>query len=367
MRVLHIIDTLWLGGAQTLERDYFEMQKDNHDLFLYVLRRSNPQITIQHENIFVHNSFSRFSFFPILELKKIIRDNKIGLLHCHLLRSQLFGYLVKIFFFPSIKLVIHEQGDVIDSTWLSVPIIKLLKYRTDLFMTCSNALKKSLQEKANIEPAKVYRLYNGIDLRKFNKQIISWNVAEERRKIGIEENVFVVGFAGRLIERKGWREFVEVAKKYANNASLKFLIAGEGVDRKELLTYISVNGLNDLIYIGYASNMQWFYSIIDCLVVPSHHEPMGMIIPEAQAMGVPVIAANVDGLNEIVVNGNNVLLFKAKDIVSIELALQRVINDKQLRDELIINGIINAEKYSIENYNKALDEIYSRLLKHKDQ
>jgi glycosyltransferase involved in cell wall biosynthesis len=362
MRVLHIIDTLWLGGAQTLERDYFEAQKDNHDVFLYVLRRSDPQITIKHINVFIHNSFNRFSLFPLLELRKIITENKIDIVHCHLLRAQLFGYIVKRFFFPGIKLVIHEQGDLVDSARLSVPILKLIKYRTDLFITCSNAIRRLLLQKINIEPVKAVCLYNAIDIKKFDWQVILWNVAEEKNKIGIGENCFVVGFAGRLTERKGWREFVGLAKIFLGNISVIFLIAGDGPDREELLSYISVHGLSNVIYIGYAPNMQLFYSMIDCLVVPSHHEPMGMIVPEAQAMGVPVIAANVDGLNEVVADGINVLLFEAKDTSGIKATLLKVIEDKPLREHLISNGIANAKKYSIESYLKALYEIDTKLL-----
>jgi glycosyltransferase involved in cell wall biosynthesis len=362
MRVLHIIDTLWLGGAQTLERDYFEAQKDNLDVFLYVLRRTDPQVIIDHRNVLIRNSFSRFSFFPLFELRKFIKENKIDIVHCHLLRSQLFGYLVKRFFFPEIKLVIHEQGDLVDTAGLSVPILKVIKHKTDLFITCSNALRRLLLEKINVEPVKAICLYNAINLQKFNRQAILWNVKEEKNKIGIGEDAFVVGFAGRLAERKGWREFVGLAKIFLSNASVKFLIAGDGPDKEELLSYIPVHGLSNVIYIGYAPNMQLFYSLIDCLVVPSHHEPMGMIVPEAQAMRVPVIAANVDGLNEIVTDGTNVLLFGAKNIAGIKATLLKVIEDKPLRDYLISNGVTNAEKYSIESYSKALYEIDARLL-----
>src|SRR5580658_7437544 len=105
MRVLHVIDTLWLGGVQTLERDYFEMQKDNHDIFLYVLRKSEPQLNINHTNVLIQDSFSRYSFSPVFRLRKLIKEHRIEILHCHLLRSHLFGYISKIVFFPAVKLI----------------------------------------------------------------------------------------------------------------------------------------------------------------------------------------------------------------------------------------------------------------------
>jgi glycosyltransferase involved in cell wall biosynthesis len=362
MRVLHIIDTLWLGGAQTVERDYFKSQQNNPDIFLYVLRKSMPQITINHKNVAIEESFSRYSLSPIFRLNKFIKENDIEILHCHLLRSHVFGYLVKGFFNKSIKLIIHEHSDIIDNEGLSVPILRLIQKRVNLFITCSNSLRKTLIEKIKIGDAKAIVMYNGIDLKKFDRNNLQLNKGEERKKLSIEENTFIVGFVGRLTKRKGWEELLEAALLLKDNSSIKFLIAGDGEDKEKLLNLISSKGLGNVIYLGYAPNMQGVYSILDCLAIPSHYEPMGITAIEAQAIEVPVIASNVDGLNEIITNEENALLINPQDAESIKTAILRLQENEGLCTQLKNEGKENAKRYSIENYAKALDNIYNSII-----
>jgi glycosyltransferase involved in cell wall biosynthesis len=361
VRVLHIIDTLWLGGAQTLERDYFEMQRDNPDIFLYALRRSEPQLNIRHKNIWVHNSFRRYNLSPLWEIRNLVRQHHIEVLHCHLLRSHIFGYLLKRFFFPYVKLIIHEQADLIDSSLLSVPALKWMKTTTNLFLTCSDALKEELIKRINPQHDQVKRIYNGISLTTFSSKAIIWDISEERIKLGIPPESFVVGFAGRLIKRKGWEELIETARLCKDIPSIHFLIAGTGPDEKLLQNKIQQYGLEQITHVGYISKINWFYSLLDCLLVPSHHEPMGMIVPEAQAMEVPVIATDVAGMNEITGKNGDALLVKPGDCVSMKSSILRLIQDASLRNNLKAKGLSNAEKYSIEKYIEELNFLYSEI------
>ncbi len=360
MRGLHIIDTLWLGGAQAVERDYFENQPNNKDIFLYVLRKSNPKIDIKHPNVFAENSFSRYSFSPIFSISRLIKENKIDIIHCHLLRSHLFGYLLKRWFHPNIKLIIHEHSDIIDNERLSIPILKFIRKRASLFITCSNALRRDLVQKITIVDEKTVTLYNGINLEKFDRNTTIFNVAEEKKKLSIPEDAFVVGFIGRLTQRKGWQEFIETANLLKDNSSIRFVIAGDGEDKEKLLSLISSYKLDNVIYLGYVSNPGWFYSLIDCLVIPSHYEPMGITAIEAQAMGVPVIASNVTGLNEIITN-ENAILVEPKNVQELKKAINRAKDDLALCRHLSDSGLRNAKNYSIGNYVQELDSIYNSI------
>ena len=72
------------------------------------------------------------------------------------------------------------------------------------------------------------------------------DIKQERRKIGLNDSDFVVGFAGRIVERKGWKEYVNVAKSLKNE-NIKFLIAGSGEEKEKLLNFIKTNNLNNVI------------------------------------------------------------------------------------------------------------------------
>ena len=95
MKVLHIIDTLWQGGAQSLLKSLFENQKDNPDIFLYSLRTREFNLDIDHPNVIANISTSRFSLRPLKTIREIIRTHQIDILHCHLPRSHVFGYIIR--------------------------------------------------------------------------------------------------------------------------------------------------------------------------------------------------------------------------------------------------------------------------------
>jgi len=112
MKILHIIDSLGLGGAQTVVRGIFESQKDNRDIFLFALRRRDITMEIDHINVKIFNSNKKYSFKPLIKLKELIRKEGIEVLHCHLFKSQLFGVIIKIFYFPKIKIIFQEHGKI---------------------------------------------------------------------------------------------------------------------------------------------------------------------------------------------------------------------------------------------------------------
>lgn len=119
--VLHLVDSLGLGGTQTILKDYFESRSGDRTVHLYALRKVPRQTVIAHSNVQVNSSASRFSIAPLFHLRRLVRERGIGILHCHLFRAQVFGFLLKALFFPRITLVFHEHGRAVgregESAW----------------------------------------------------------------------------------------------------------------------------------------------------------------------------------------------------------------------------------------------------------
>lgn len=359
MKILHIIDSLGLGGAQTIVKGIFEYQPENKDIFLYALRKREITTKIKHTNVKICNSTKKYSLKSLFELRDLIKKEKIDILHCHLFRSQVFGWVLKIIWFKNIKLIFHEHGGIIEDGLLYSLFLRLSQNSVNIFIAVSRAMENALIKNTKNNEQKIKIIYNFVDLEKFNKKNITWNIQKERNKLGIR-NEFVVGFAGRIVERKGWREFIKAAeflvKKYSN---MKFIIAGDGVQRDKMLLFIEKWGLKDkIIYIGYKSNMTWFYSLLDCFVIPSHWEPMGITEIEAQAMNIPVIASNVEGLSEVIEHGENGILFKAKDHIDLAEKIILIKNNRQLKENLLKNSMESVKEYSIDRYVKKLKTIY---------
>jgi glycosyltransferase involved in cell wall biosynthesis len=361
IKILHIIDTLGLGGAQTVVKGIFEHQKDNQNIFLFALRKKDITFSVMHPHVFIYDSFKKYSFSPLFKLKTLIKKEEIDVLHCHLFRSQIFGLLLKIIWFKNIKLIFHEHGQIFEKDnvyMIYILFIRFAKRYVSLFVVVSGAIKKHLISKTHTSEDKIKILYNFVDLEKFNRKKISWDIDKEKRKLNIKPDEFVIGFAGRLVERKGWKEFISSAHELSS-LNIKFLIAGDGEDREKMLKLIGSN--KNIMYLGYVSEMLKFYSYLDIFVIPSWWEPMGLTEIEAQSMGVPVIASDVEGLNEIIINNKNGLLFKSKNTKELIGKIKLLYKDNELRNMLVKNGLSDIKKYSLVDYLIKLKETYKKL------
>src|SRR3989338_4867280 len=160
MKILHIIDSLGLGGAQTVVKGIFEKQPKNKDIFLYALRKREITTKIKNKNVKIFNSTSKYSLEPIKELRKLIEKEKIDILHCHLFRAQVLGWILKRFYFPKIKLIMHEHGQIFQNDIHYNFLMSKMQKEVNLFIAVSKATKQKLIEKAKIDPKKITVLYN---------------------------------------------------------------------------------------------------------------------------------------------------------------------------------------------------------------
>ena len=363
MRILNIIDHLSLGGAQAVVKGTIEnCQRNNH--FLFVLRKTDITISIDQPNVFIFDSDIKYSLKPLKELKEIIDNEKIEVLHCHLFRAQFLGWLLKKRYFPEIKIIFHEHGRIFSDIYLYNLFIKHSVSQVDLFLAVSEATKKHLIRNANIPDNKIKVLYNFVDTRKYNRSNILWNIEEERIRLGINRHDFVVGFAARMTERKGWHIFVEAADSVLKKCpNIKFLIAGDGKDKERLIRLINRKNLfNKIIFIGYISNMVWFYSLLNCFIIPSQWEPMGLTDIEAQAMGIPVISSDVEALNEIIKDEENGLLFEANNHNDLAKKIIRLRQYSETRQKLINGGYETVKKFNLDAYLLDLNMQYEGLI-----
>ncbi len=370
MNILHIIDTMSLGGAQTIIKAVFEKLNDDPNLYLFALRKKDITIEVDHPNIFVFDSTAKYSFAPLKEMAKLIREKHISVLHCHLFRSEIFGYLLKKFYFPNIKLIFHEHGQIVGSDLNSkvedaayVGFKKVSKSTADLGIAVSNAMKEHLVERASIPEKNITTLYNFVDLKKFKPEDMLAQKGVYRQQLGIAETDFVVGFAGRIIRRKGWRTFIDAARLVAKeNTDIHFLIAGNGADRDDMLALIDEYDLKKQVhYLGYVNNMLAFYAALDCFAMPSHFEGLPMTQLEVMALGVPLITADGPGMDEIPQDGNDALYMEMKNPADLAAKINKLAQEPQLRSFLCDNAMQTVQEHSLDNYVKSLYNIYETL------
>jgi glycosyltransferase involved in cell wall biosynthesis len=312
MRILYLIDHFSLGGAQTIVKGLMEYHPESRDVYAMALRKKDPEYVIRHPNVRCYPGRSKYSLRPLRYLDRMIREEKIGVVHCQLPRSILFGYLLKRKH-PGIRYIIHEQGDVFDSRLYAL-ILRWISGKADGLIACSEATRKAMEERSGMAVRKIRVLYNFVDLKRFSP---------DHRHTG---KIETIAFAGRIIKRKGWREFVRTAAHYCSHEKLSFLMAGTGPEERLLTGMIRKTACPSIHFQGYQERMEEFYWKADLLVIPSHVEPMGMVAVEAMATGTPVLAADVPGLNEIVRNGSNGWTYPSGSVRGLIRAIENILD-----------------------------------------
>lgn len=362
MRILHIIDHVGLGGAQTILKYLFERQENNENIFYYALRDNGTKIEINHKNRYHCNTYSRFRLKPIFEIKKLINAHNIDVLHCHLPRSLVFGWAIKKIFVPNINLIYHEHGAIFRKRRYYISFLKVAKSDVDLFIAVSNATKNKLIEYASLDEEKIEVLYNFVDLGKFNPEVLKgYDRDGDREKLGIGKEDFVIGFAGRLSKVKGC-EYLIRSIPYIDIPNFKVLIAGSGLERKKLEKLAENLKIKEkIIFLGFARDILNFYKKIDVLVVPSKSEASPLIFQESQALGISIIGSDVEALNEFIKDEENGLLFEFANEKDLAEKIRFIYSDRKLREKLVENGLKNVKKFSLDNYLKKLDSIYGRI------
>lgn len=354
MKVLYLVDYLDFGGTQSLLKSLFK--ENNPNWHLFALRNKGINMNLINKNVYIYPSEIKYSFNPIKELKEVIEKEGIDILHCHLFRSQVFGYLLKKKYFPNIKLIFHEHGEIFQEHLIYNLFMKISIKYVNKYISVSKATKQKLIEKAGINPKKIVVLYNFVDLNRFNRKNIKWDIQKEREKLRIKKVEFVLGFSGRLAKVKGCEYLIKALPLL--KFPYKVLIAGDGSERENLESLADkLNVKNKIIFLGYQSDMVKFYSLLDVLVVPSIHESFGLSVIEAQSMGIPIIVSNIEGLKEII-NNLDGLLVNSKRPFEISEKIN-FLKDNPLKRRLFIQkGLKSIKKYSLKNYLIDLNRIY---------
>jgi glycosyltransferase involved in cell wall biosynthesis len=363
--VLHIVDTLAVGGAQSILKEYFESRPADPNVHLYVLRASGEQTRIVHANVHVNPSRLRFSMAPLLELRRLVRREGIEVLHCHLFRAQVFGFLLKALFFPRIGLVFHEHGRVVGREGESAAeaftfrwFLRTATPRVDWFVCISEHTRSKLLDLTGDAARRSSVVGNPIAIRPIGDALERDAV---RDALGLAPDAFVLGFASRLIERKGWRDLLE-ATASLRDLSLFALLAGDGEDREQVESAIRQLGLASRTrLLGRIDWMPRFYRSLDCFVMPSRWEPHGLAHLEAQSFGVPIVVSDVPGLSATVHAEIDAILFKAGDPRDLADCIRRVAQDSALRARLAVAGPRNAGRYTMDGFASQLEQIHAAV------
>lgn len=184
---------------------------------------------------------------------------------------------------------------------------------------------------------------NGIDTTYFSSQEVLLSQKQQlKEKLGIKENDFIFIFVGRLVRDKGINELVAAFNQLSKeNCNIKLLLVGPeepDLDPLNLITLQILEQNSAMKQLGFQSDVRSYFAIADALVFPSYREGFPNVVLQAGAMGLPVIATNISGCNEIIIEGTNGILIPVKKAQAIYNAMKELVQNTTLKMKMQQNA-----------------------------
>ena len=369
-KILFVIDGLEFGGGERVFLQLAAGLRDRYQVFVAsmsggIFEHELKQLGIKNYPV---DMSRRISLKPIRQIKKIIRNNKIDLLHSQGARADFFARIAgRLAGVPHIFCTIAMPVEGFDVGLLHKKIYRFMDQLTERyverFIVVSDSLKQTLVKGRGIPAHQVVRIYNGIELSQYHPNVEYGNL---RSEWGIPQEIPLIGAIGRMVWQKGFEYLIEcvpeIVRAYPN---AKILIVGDGPLKDKLKVKSEKLKVADkIIFAGFRSDIKEILSAIDVLVIPSLLEGFPMITLEVMAMAKPIVATNIDGITEQITDGVDGILVPPKNPSVLAKAVIRVLNDKETARTMGLSARKKVEQeFSVEKMVAETEKVYMSLLR----
>ncbi len=280
----------------------------------------------------------------LIELYKYFKNQKPDIVYTFTPKAGLLGMMAS--FLSRVPVRIHNivGMPLMEATGKKFILLKFIERLTYFFSTnlfCNSfGLKKFINENLTKKDVKVIAQgsINGVDIEFFKNTKTLDEQELIRDKFKIDKKDFVITFVGRIVKDKGINElieaFVNLSKKYNN---LKLLLVGDYEEHLNPIkneNKILIDSLDSIITVGFQNDIRDFLSITDLFVLPSYREGLPNSLIEAGSFGIPLLATNINGCNEIIDDCITGILVEKKSAKKLEEAIDKLLEDKELYNSI---------------------------------
>jgi glycosyltransferase involved in cell wall biosynthesis len=367
-RVLHVIDSFDLGGAQTfllglikhLDPSRFVAEvaaMHGHGVFEEAFRETGKPTHLL--------SPKKFPPLYLPNFWHLMQRGKFDILHFHLFGANLCAKPLAILAGHR-GIVVHDQCNDAsrDRNPLLLAADALANRGAAQVIAVSESVRRYLLDREDLPEEKVIMIPNGIDAEQFHPADDAMR-REARRRFGLPQESLVIGGIGRLVPQKNFPLFLEIAASLAErHPEVAFVIAGSGSMEQALRVQVTQSGLTEKVhFLGHVSDRVGLYHALDMLLLTSDFEGTPLTLLEAMASRLPVIASAVDGIAEVCTEGRDALLVPRRDQRAFLAALERVMADAPLRARLAQHARKTIlERYEIRALVRRIEGLYEGLL-----
>ena len=357
--VIHLIPSLEVGGMERLVSDLAigRTSGETSILCLNKLGTLGEQIK-QTVSINVLN-IPKNLFLAIITVYRALRSLKPDIIHCHNLQAHFFGSICAMLL-PNTQVVLTKHGQHIPSSGFT-SVINKLTLRKSKIIGVSEDITRIMQQWITKNNQPIEYIANGISLIPYQHPKLK---EDAKKSLGIKQGTFCIGIVARLSEPKDHLLLIDaitfLSKTYPN---IILVIVGDGPLRNNIETYITDKKYEHLVkMLGERKDIANILNALDIFSLTSSSEGIPMTILEAMAASLPVIATNVGGIPQVVIDNKTGFLVEDKDKNGLVTAIKKLFEQPKLRQEFGKEGHLFLKKhYSINQVVDKYESVYLNI------
>lgn len=365
MKILHINSAdAWGGGEVHVALLCKELSNNGHDIVLTcrpasAINKHFREMQVSVLNLPLKGAGDIYSAFYIANY---CRKHSIEIIHAHLGRDYWLAFFVKLLC-GTVKVVFTRH--------LLFPLknhlIHQMMYRkADAVIAVSKAVEKVIKSSGFVDSDRLKTVYNGIVVENFA------NVPQGclRQELGFDVATSIIGIIGQISPHKGQDVFLRsIPLIMKNNPNSKFVVVGDGsrqgdyiLQLKNLTMQLGIT--EHVFFLGPRRDIPQIMKDLDVFVSASRSESFGLVLVEAMASGVPVVAADAGGISEIIEHGKSGLLFSIDDEGMLAGGVCSVLNNPLLAKKYSENAVSRVHSlFSVKSMTEQTMRIYRQVLK----
>lgn len=359
MRILHSeSSTGWGGQENRTLNELVTMRERGHELA--VVSRPGARILERAKEAgfatFAVDMRGAIDFPAIFKLRSVMKRFKADIVNTHSGRdTQLAGMAARS--------IPGQRPRIVRTRHLALPITSKFSYSVlpDHVVTVSKFVENYLVE-AGIPREVITTVTTGVDFSRYDRSTVHGNL---RQELGLAPDTLLIGTVAILRAKKGHAEILDAAPEVLKRfPKAHFVFAGDGPQTENLKARIAAEALGERVHLlGLRRDVSNVLASLDVFVLPTHQEALGTAFIEAAAMGLPAVASRVDGVPEVIIDGETGLLVPAQDGKALIEPLSRLLADAIYRQGMGANAAeFVRRKFSREVMAQGMERLYQRLL-----
>jgi glycosyltransferase involved in cell wall biosynthesis len=336
LRILILNAALFIGGAEKVIASLaLGLRAKGHAVTVCTIKgtgeigRQLAEEGIQTINL--ADPESRLSVYTAFcRLAKIVRERQIDVVHTHTLAALWDAMLAKTFFRGARLIHTFHFGNYPRLPWQSRLMEGLALKRANRLVAVGFSQRSAIAQTYGIDKDRIDVVLNGVNRKEQKLDSQYWRTMRKRHSV-------LVGSVSTLIEQKGIDNLIRVAKSLKTKKhDFALIIAGDGPLRSKLEAQARDANLSDIVYfIGWVDEAaSTVLPALDIFVQPSRWEAMSIVILEAMAAGIPVVATDVGDNGRVIIDERTGFIVSPTDEQEFANKLEILIQDTSLRTRM---------------------------------